>query len=253
MKARTYCLLPFLLLLGAGSERIAVPGPLPACRRGEFLSVRDGVLYCRDLVRSLLVGAPDCTGQLAAPGASVIVPWRCAPIGHVDATAAAELPGEQTRAAAVEQKVQQFAASGPGPFVGTTTRTSSGFISRAGVEPGLLSANALCADEFPGTHLCSGYQMSAALASGKITQQTKLPRAWVFHPAWKAPLPGAQNAAEGLADNCASYTYGQDDRGWSGTAVDFAATAYPARGKTIKFLGGPAAPCSTVLPLACCK
>ncbi|MFO0577654.1 MAG: hypothetical protein U1A78_26920 [Polyangia bacterium] len=259
MRPNPLLLLPLTLLLGAAPERIPLPGPVPTCRRGEFLTIKDGVLRCRDLIyptlKRTLKGAPDCTGRLAGPPAQGTGSWQCADKGHVDAGAVAALPSERVRAEAARQAAERLLAEQASAvhYVGVTAQKTTGLVRRTGTPAGLLSANALCADEYPGSHLCTGYEVSAAVASGEITQASLVPRAWIYHPSWKTPLAGAKNPEEGLADSCASYTYGQDDRGWSGIAMEWRATVVNAVEKVLVFQGGSSAPCSAMLPLGCCK
>jgi hypothetical protein len=248
-------LVPFSLLLGAAPDRVPVPGPIPACRRGEFLTIKDGVLRCRDVVHKTLSNPPDCTGKLAGPAPQGTGFWQCVDKVRVDPSAVAALPSERVRAEAAKQAAERLRTEQAQTvsFVGVTAQKSTGLIRRAGTEPGLLSANALCADQYPGSHLCTGYELSAAVSAGQLSQAALGPRAWIYHPSWKTPLAGAMNPEEGLADSCAGYTYGQDDRGWSGIAMEWRTTAQNAVDKSLSFFGGSAAPCSALLPLACCK
>lgn len=248
MRPHPLHLLPLTLLLGAAPDRIPFPASLPACRRGEFLTAKDGVLLCRDLVYKTLSSPPDCNGGLAGPASPVSAEWTCLPKGHVDPTAVAALPDQQARAEAAQKTVTSVLAQPPEgtAFLGLTKVKSTGLIRREGVEPGLLSANALCSDEYPGSHLCTGYEVSTAAAFSQLPT-AGVPQAWVFHPSWKTPLAGAQDPELGLADTCASFTYDKDDRGWSGISFAFQNLTY--NGNTVvKFFGGSKAPCSAMLP-----
>lgn len=253
MRPNPLLLMPLSLLLGAAPERIPIPGPIPACRRGEFLTIKDGVLRCRDLVHRTLSNPPDCSGKLAGP--TPTGSWQCVDKGHLDTAAIEALPSERVRAEAAKQAAERLLTEQAElvRFLGVTAQKTTGLVRRAGTPAGLLSANALCADEYPGSHLCTGYEVSAALAAGQITQAASVPRAWIFHPSWKTPLAGAQNPEEGLADSCAGYTYGQDDRGFSGIALELRTTAVNGVDKSLSFYGGTAAPCSAMLPLGCCQ
>lgn len=248
-------LVPLALLLGATPERVFVQGPLPVCPRGNLLTVHDGVLQCQDLVAGL-AQAPRCDGQLLAPKTAGGAEWMCTPKGQFDAQALAELPAMTERAGSVLAQAIPLGGSqrpGSGVYVGSTTVQTNGFIQRAGTEAGILSANALCSDEFAGAHMCNGYELHASVSRSILRPGIRLQKAWIFHPAWKTPVGPAQNAEEGLADTCASYTYGKIDRGWSGIAAEYGPTAYNALDAALAFNGGAAAPCSAVLPIACCK
>lgn len=250
-----FALLPFALLLGAAPERIPFGGSLPACRKGEFVTVRKGELLCTSLLGGDLVLPQDCAGRVAAlsrDGKS----WTCIPRAEIDPEKAATVTGMLTEAQAalkVAQKEGNSPPSSTGVFVGTTAVKTTGLIRRAGTEAGILSANAMCSDEYPGSHFCSGYELHHSVVARLITPQKGMARAWVFHPAWKTPVGPAQNAEEGLADTCASYTYGADDRGWSGMAAEFETTRLNATDKVLAFRGGTLTPCSGSLPVACCK
>lgn len=252
MKSRFLLLLPLTLLLGADEERIVFEGPLPACRKGEFMTMRNGEPLCTDLVRPLIT-TPDCSGLLAAPRAYT-TDWTCQGKVSLGKTEVDRLPSDIQRAKDAQRVLQEKRVTpfGQTRLVGVTAKKSTGRMARAGIETGLLSANALCADEFPAAHMCSGYEIYDSVTAGVITPARPLDRAWVFHPSWKAPLPGAQNAAEGLADNCASYTYDLDDRGWSGIAAEFSLSTSTFQ-FALKFAGGTQAPCSALMPIACCK
>ena len=252
MKSRFLLLVPLTLLLGADDDRVVFEGPLPACRKGEFMTMRNGEPICTDLVRPL-IKTLDCSGLLAAPRAYT-TDWACEGKVFLGTTEVGRLPSDIQRARDAQRvlKEKRLPAVGQTRFVGVTAKKSTGRMARAGTETGLLSANALCADEFPAAHMCSGYEIYDSVTAGVISNGWPLVRSWVFHPSWKAPLPGAQNADEGLADNCASYTYELDDRGWSGIAAEFSRSASSSY-FALKFAGGTQAPCSALLPIACCR
>src|SRR5207245_781229 len=105
-------------------------------------------------------------------------------------------------------------------------------------------------DRYPGARMCTGYDVYVSVVAGVISSVKNLPRAWVFHPSWKAPL-GDPAASAGLGDNCAGYSYDQDDRGWSGLAMSSGMLVTARYG--VRLSGGPAALCSSELPIACCR
>lgn len=253
---RLIYLLPFALLLGATPDRIPVKGPLPTCPRGSLLTVREGELRCQDLVSGLLRQVPNCAGFLAAPASQRSDEWQCTKKGEFDPQQVAGLSAAIERAKLVladAVKVSVTPSTTPGLYVGSTALKTTGFIQRPGTEAGILSAHALCSDEFPDSHMCSGYELHVSVAHSIIRPSNRLPKSWTYHPSWKTPIGPAQNAEEGLADNCAGYTYEKADRGWSGIAAEYAMTAYNGLDLVLAFNGGPAAPCSSVLPIACCK
>lgn len=250
-------LLPFALLLGATPSRIPIPGPLPVCHSGEFLTVKDGVLKCRSLLGRLISAPTPCkSGELAIDTSADGLTWGCAPAATLNVVKIAELPDRLARAATDLQTVQRAMTSPvmkQGLLVGTTATKTTGLIVHAGSEPGLLSATAICNDEYPGSHFCSGYELNASVVANLISASKSLARCWVYHPSWKTPIGPAQSPEAGLADSCASYTYDRDDRGWSGIAAEFDRTNLNSENKALAFTGGSRAPCSGSLPLACCK
>lgn len=249
-------LLPFALLLGAAPDRIPLPQSFPACRRSEFVTVQNGELVCRELVKRLLSNPPDCTGQLASATLDPKQPWVCGPRAFFSPTELDALSAQLVQIKDDVTRIEKLSAIGPqlrNVFVGTTTLVSTGHIRRTDTAPGLISANAMCNDEFPGSHFCSGYELHQSVMAGVISARKGMARAWVFHPSWKTPVGPAARAEEGLADNCASYTYGFDDRGWTGIAAEFATTNLNTTEPVLAFRGGTLAPCSGQLPLSCCK
>lgn len=251
-------LLPFALLLGSSLDRVSLSGPLPHCRKGEFLTMRGGMARCTDLVGHAIDVPGSCSSQLLTARPPDEKTWTCTPRAHIDEDKVAALPELTARTSMLAAKAAAWRSQPKrktGGFVGTTTLKTTGLISRVGTEPGLLSAHALCSDEFPGTHLCSGYELHASVVAKLITKDHGIVPAWAYHPSWKTPVGPAQNAEEGLADNCAGYTYGADDRGWSGSAAEFEVSnsmPIPAE-KVLAFRGGTLARCSASFPLACCK
>lgn len=253
MTLRPLYLLPFALLLGAGDDTVLLQGPLPSCRSGEFLTMKDGAPRCLDPVYAQLLTAPDCTGRLVHALTAEGDRWACTDKGPLSPDDAAALPGRVTRAQAALEALRKNRAAQPAlsRFVGVTAYKTAGRMTHTGKPPGLLSAHALCADEYPGAHLCSGFELYAAEITD-VFARTPLPLSWAYHPAWKAPIAGAKDADAGLADSCGGYTYDKDDRGYSGIAAQYG--NIDGNGLiTLALNGGPAALCSTVLPLSCCK
>ena len=252
MTPRPLYLLPFALLLGAGDDTVLLQA-LPTCRSGEFLTMKDGAPRCLDPVFSHLLSAPDCTGRLVHALTAAGDRWACADKVTLPEEAAA-LPGRLARAQAALETLRKNRAARPTMprFVGVTAQKTAGRITRAGQPAGLLSAHALCADEYPGAHLCSGFELYASEITDAF-KKTPMPAAWAYHPSWKAPIAGAKDADAGLADNCGGYTYDKDDRGYSGIAAQYGSLDGVSGMLTLALNGGPAALCSTVRPLACCK
>lgn len=136
-----------------------------------------------------------------------------------------------------------------GSYRGVTTAVSSGEIRASGAETGLDAAAARCEMQWADSHLCSMLELYQSVARGQIDKSTRIPKAWIFFPAGNAGA-GAVQPQDGIADTCAGYSYGRDDRGWTGLAVEW--TTLPTGYVGFKFHGGANAPCSSMLPLACC-
>ena len=135
-------------------------------------------------------------------------------------------------------------------YRGVTTATSSGAIKSPANEQGLVGATTLCAAAYSGSHLCSMPELYDSVARGVIGKDTRIPKSWIYFPSGYA-AGGASQPLDGVADTCAGYTYGLDDRGWSGIAAEW--TILPTGSVGFKFHGGTTgAPCSANLPLACC-
>ncbi len=119
---------------------------------------------------------------------------------------------------------------------------------------GIAGAASLCR-RVPGcsastARMCTVYDLyySAALAKLPAT----VPQSWVFMAAWQHNNPAQVAPGNGLADNCAGYTYGQDDRLWYGTTVEWKLA--PSGHKALHFASGPGAvTCSARFPIACCN
>ena len=103
--------------------------------------------------------------------------------------------------------------------------------------------------------MCTGYELYASTIASppaiSLGYDSTFTGGWIFHPSWRAPLAVGQVDLEGLGDNCAGYTYGQNDRGWSGM---IGRLEIDVRGdNTLMFKGGKSATCDTPMPIACCR
>jgi hypothetical protein len=139
-------------------------------------------------------------------------------------------------------------------WIGNTTKTTGGQITHANVANGLPAATASCNDEFPGSHMCAAYEIYMSVVTGKFKSGTAVPQAWVYAPSWQTPGTNAAASKmplDGLADNCAGYTYPTHDQGWTGVAFEWAQS--PITGFTLYWHGGQNAQCNTTRPIACCK
>lgn len=244
-----------LLMLSSGCPELD-PGSVPAdCLDGQVLLRVGGRWQCGSppALRAPLP-IPSCLNEYGM----IDVPRALSSDGEVLSCAEADYSIQSALAKAaldVEALGKRAAAyetvpdAPPSLYRGVTSARSTGLITAPGVDSGLPAAAAICAAEYPGSHLCSSLELYDSAAQGKLTRDARIPKAWVYFPSWNA-LATAQQRYEGLADSCGSYTYEKDDRGWSGIAVEW--TLLPTSFVGFKWNGGTSAACSSLLPLACC-
>lgn len=250
---RSLFLLPLGLLLGAdvpGGRSQALTAP-PRCTADELLTIRNGELRCVSPLIARFGESLKCPDGFItnAIAPDPLVP-TCVRRNDIDIAKYSELERRSqavvSSAGALSQSTDSVAV-----YVGNTTAQSTGRIARPGTPAGLLSAHALCNDQYPGAHMCTGRDLYLSATLDVITSGKDVPKAWIYHPSWKAPLGAAQEPEAGLADNCASYSYDKDDRGWSGVAAATGILTTTRWG--IRLYNGAAAPCSAALPIACCR
>lgn len=232
-------LLWIVTILGAGGCPAAIPQD---CAPGEVLVASNDGWQCQSLGSSSNVAIPQCnTGERLLVQNRVL---QCA----------VQSPGAADRIAAVTQALgplEQLQQSLGSLFVGLTTATTVGRIEFPGADPGLLAAKARCAAEYPGSHMCSVFDLYSSVAAGRLKSTSQMAKSWLYFPARNTPLHPPSPTEDGLSDNCAGYTYGADDQGYSGMAVEW--TKLPTGSVGFKFHGGSNAPCSAALPIACCQ
>jgi hypothetical protein len=194
------------------------------CGAGQFLTTVDGGFVCEPLPPPTY---PTCTaGQVL------------------------------TNTTGTLQCVTPPTGSSHAVYVGTTPNPTVGRVIHTGVDPGLASAAAFCADTYgAGAHMCTEGELYYSVATGVINSGTgTIGKAWVYFPNWLTPngTPTVEPTA-GLADNCASYTYQTADTHSSGTAFSWAQWTYN-NAWVLKFYGASAdAACFNSFPIACCK
>jgi hypothetical protein len=151
-------------------------------------------------------------------------------------------------------------------FQGVTTGMYNGSMSANGMT-GLASATALCGAQFgTGAHMCTVYEMydsvayAGQISADKFNPTQAMAQAWVYMMSWKNPgttatpttTPVAAEANAGLADNCGSYTDdGTHSTNFYGTQVSWSKVNTGFNG--LQFNSGPAALCSSLAPISCCK
>lgn len=123
---------------------------------------------------------------------------------------------------------------GLGTFVGTTTVTSYTGLITSGSDTGYEAANAICAAEFDGSHLCMTDEILNTIQTQDIsTLFAGVPDAWIA----EGPPGFTANS-----NDCRGWT--SADTGYLGPWWEFDST-----GGGVGFLTN----CSTTKPLACCE
>ena len=237
-------LLWIVTVLAAGG----CPAGLPRnCDFGEVLVASNEGWHCQSLENGGNVGIPQCNA-----GEILAVQNRGLKCVFQSSGAAARIAAADQALGPIEQLQQSLAKTAKGSlFVGLTTATTAGRIDFPGTDPGLFAAGAHCAAEYPGSHMCSVFELYSSVAAGRLKSASQLAKSWLYFPARNTPLHPPSPTENGLSDNCAGYTYGADDRGYSGLAVEW--TKLPTGSVGFKFHGGVNAPCSAALPIACCQ
>lgn len=130
---------------------------------------------------------------------------------------------------------------------------SNGAISDAGLT-GVAAAASLCR-KAPGcssskAKMCTVYDLYYSAATGKLPATVL--QSWVFMASWQHNNPAQVPTGQGLADSCSGYTYGQDDKLWYGTTVEWKDA--PSGHKALHFASGPGiVTCDRRFPIACCN
>lgn len=145
-------------------------------------------------------------------------------------------------------------------FLGLSANTTTGRIINT-TKVGLSAAAAYCAEKYtPAARMCTVYEMYEAVATGQITDNMTITKAWVYMAGWNNPAnadptPSAQEGDAGMNENCGSYRYSGQSNNWVGTAVAWQNMPYfdMANEKGLKFFSGsPQAACNMRYPIACC-
>ncbi|MFO0577653.1 MAG: hypothetical protein U1A78_26915 [Polyangia bacterium] len=223
-----------------------------SCEDDQILISASGQWYCSTppAYRAPALPPPPCpsapAGVLSSDGNSLSCSTADYGLGQTLSSTAASLDRLEGRITALSSPQPS------GLFRGVTNELSSGAMvapSGSSAATGLPAAAARCSAEYPGSHLCSVFELYDSVVRGKLTNDSLLPKSWIYFPAGNAAAT-AERPLDGIADSCAGYTYGLDDRGWSGIAAEWTVLLTGSIG--FKFHGGSAAPCSASLPLACC-
>lgn len=250
---------PFLsaIALSAACDRRPVLTLPRSCPPGQILFLNETQWVCSPPpVLAAPKQDPLCAKLLAVPIPAPVLSsdGETLSCSTVDYGIGERLRRAQTTLDALADKVSRIEILHDGlassRYRGVTPASSSGAMKSAANELGLAGAAALCSAAYSGSHLCSMPELYDSVARGAIGRDTRIPKSWIYFPSGYAAA-GASQPLDGVADTCAGYTYGLDDRGWSGVAAEW--TILPTGSVGFKFHGGATgAPCSASLPLACC-
>jgi len=241
---------------------------IPVCKTGEFLVVADAsTLICQTIGATSGLASKKCDTQLLTGTISgdTGLTLSCTPKGS-DSFSSGDITTinqMDTTLKMIELLINNLQMNPPGAasvYIGSTTAMTTGSIVSNG-KSGILGAADMCNTQYPGSHMCTVYEMyiSAAVPGtgiNKFPTAADVPKAWVyqqsFNPAtFGAGLSGA--TASGLGDNCNGYTSAANTPATMfGMAVNFTTVAFTAK-KALKFYGGVDGACNQNLPVACCK
>ncbi len=231
----------------------------PDCLEGQLIAMGpDRTLSCTQALTSGLP-PPSCSASGSVLNAydGII---DCMPKGggstHADLRTAIDKAMLDTDA--IETTIDALSGSGAAKYCGQYTAATpgqnpSGAIADASGITGVIGAANLCQTVSgcgKSAHMCTVYELYEAAASGSLP--TTLPQAWVHMQSWQHNDAAQVPTASGLADNCSGWTYGQDDKLWYGTTVEWKNA--PSGHKALHFASGPGlVPCSARFPIACCR
>ena len=222
-----------------------VPTP-PTCGAGQVLTGMGGSLLC---VNTLSV--PTCTAGQVLTGNGTSLSCTT-PVSFPTCTAGQFLSfnGTTLSCGGVTPPVSRF--------LGNTTTTTTGRITRAGTPVGIEAATGLCSDQFgAGAKMCTIENLVQSVGSaGGLVSGTATARAWVINfTTFDTSTASSPNSGYSL--NCASYTYATGDHPWGGTSAEWKQEPRGTGDYAFTFRWGAGVAngtnCSTILPIACCR
>lgn len=226
---------------------------LPDCTEGQLLaSAADRMLYCTDVVSTSLV-VPDCS---AVPNSGLNAYdgiLQCMPKGDgsTNTSLKAAIDSIKRQTDMLEAIIASASKTG---YCGqyTLNPNPSGAIEGRNGVTGVAGAAHLCrsvAGCGDGAHMCTVYEMYESAAANALP--ATLSQSWVHMLSWQHNNPLQVPTANGLADNCAGWTYALDDKFWYGTTVEWKKA--PSGSMALHVASGPGVvPCSSRFPIACC-
>ncbi len=233
---------------------------LPDCQDGQLIGVNpDKSLSCVSALSGML-SPPVCTAGQAltseknpATGQNEL---KCVNKGSGlnDVTTQTRITKAQTDVTNLQTMVTQITSGGGtrSRYVGPSTATSNGDILAPGSLEGIRAGNALCSTPYPGSHVCTPFEIYESVVVGDVLDGTaNVGPLMVYMEAWVPPFAaGGSEPNAGVSENCGGFTYKTADRKWHNTHFTF---AVPTGGTVRVPRFDASAACSTAVPLACCK
>ena len=275
--------LPLMAACGgnsAGGGVIVPPGglTLPDCAQGQLISVgADRTLGCTQALTTSL-SPPSCpagTHALNATDGTLVCAAKGNGTTNTDLRAAIDNVSQKTTNL-VNQVASFGGGGGSAKFCGLSpVQSANGAALSDGGADGIPAATSICGKVAAcgtGAHMCSVFEMYESAASGVLNNNMDVALSWVYSASWSQEFsdPAQSQAGSGQSDNCGSFTYPTADRKWYGTAVEWKVSGTGK--KALLFHSGPgstftptsttantaatntfAVPCSSKLPIACCK
>jgi len=249
---------------GGGMNYVTVPDCGGAANQ-VLTTDSTGQLKCQALPAGA-VTLPDCStvaGQaLTADGTQP----SCTNLNTVDAATQTLL----MTLSDVEKKVVDYGTqlttlgTAPGSqaaYVGLTTAMTNGRITYTDANNvttvGIPAATNRCVKEFgSGSHMCTVFELyySAAILKNLVQNMNNqiTPGGWAYMQSGRSGSANPMEPNNGLADNCAGYTYtfaATDTNQWEGTTFQWAQDSSGVN--VVKFFANTL--CNVNQPIACCR
>jgi len=275
------------LLFACGAENSGGGGgfvQVPQCDTvGQVLSTdSSGQLICKPLPAGALV-LPPCRKYADAltSDPKAILPLECTPRNNESAASTKALENLESSEKLINDYTTRLGKINTGPaaravYCGQSPQqvTNGAALSDGGAD-GIPAATSICSKVAAcgaNARMCSVYDMYYSVASGVINNGADVPKSWVYMASWSQEWvdPAQSQGGSGQSDNCGGFTYPTADRKWYGTAVEWKVSGTGK--KALLFHSGPgsvliptatnantvatnsfAVPCSSKLPIACCK
>ena len=277
------------LLMGAdqyaSNVEALIVNSLPQCADSEYLTYTANGLGCTT-IQGGSISVPDCktSGQLLTYTMSgEIGVFSCTAKGSESLSATdittintkfTDLTNLNTQIINIEKNPSAPAAKYCGQ---SPQQVQNGAALSDGGADGIPAASSICSKVATcgtGARMCSVYDMYNSVATGVINNGADVPKSWVYQASWSQEFadPSQSQGGSGQSDNCGGFTYPTADRKWYGTAVEWKVSGTGK--KALLFHSGPgslfvptgttgtintavtntfAVPCSSKLPIACCK